>query len=100
MGETYSLRVDVPIVNLDVSVILDKTHQFVPGLKPENFLVVEDGVEQKVQTLRSDEDADHGGDAAGVCVDVVLRLFKTCRTLLRSFFRTLAAAGLCGGGDV
>jgi VWFA-related protein len=51
-GETYSLRVDVPIVNLDVSVILDKTHQFVPGLKPENFLVVEDGVEQKVQTLR------------------------------------------------
>jgi VWFA-related protein len=51
-GETYSLRVDVPIVNLDVSVILDKTHQFVPGLKPENFLVVEDGVEQRVQTLR------------------------------------------------
>ncbi|HEY6376522.1 MAG TPA: VWA domain-containing protein, partial [Edaphobacter sp.] len=30
-NETYSLRVDVPIVNLDVNVILDKTHQFVPG---------------------------------------------------------------------
>ncbi len=51
-GDTYSLRVDVPIVNLDVSVILDKTHQFVPGLHPNNFLVLEDGVEQEVQTVR------------------------------------------------
>lgn len=51
-GETYSLRVDVPLVNLNVSVILDKTHQFVPGLKASNFLVLEDGVEQKVQTVR------------------------------------------------
>jgi VWFA-related protein len=51
-GETYSLRVDVPLVNLNVSVILDKTHQFVPGLKAGNFLVLEDGVEQKVQTVR------------------------------------------------
>jgi VWFA-related protein len=51
-NETYSLRVDVPIVNLDVSVILDKNHQFVPGLKAENFLVLEDGVEQKVDNLR------------------------------------------------
>ena len=49
---TFSLRVDVPIVNLDVSVILDKTHQFVPGLKPANFLILEDGVEQEVQTVR------------------------------------------------
>jgi VWFA-related protein len=49
---TYSMRVDVPIVNLDVSVILDKNHQFVPGLKPANFLVLEDGVEQEVQTVR------------------------------------------------
>jgi VWFA-related protein len=51
-GETYSLRVDVPLVNLNVNVILDKTHQFVPGLKAGNFLVLEDGVEQKVQTVR------------------------------------------------
>jgi VWFA-related protein len=51
-GETYSLRVDVPVVNLDVSVILDKNHQFVPGLKAANFLVLEDGVEQKVDTVR------------------------------------------------
>ena len=51
-GETYALRVDVPIVNLDVSVILDKNHQFVPGLKAANFLVLEDGVEQKVDNVR------------------------------------------------
>ena len=50
-GAIYSLRVDVPIVNLDVGVLLDKTHQFVPGLKEGNFLVVEDGVEQRVQTV-------------------------------------------------
>ncbi len=52
-GDIYSLRVDVPIVNLDVGVLLDKTRQFVPGLKPDNFLVVEDGVEQRVQTVRT-----------------------------------------------
>ncbi len=51
-NETYSLRVDVPIVNLDVNVILDKTHQFVPGLKPGNFEVVEDGVPQNITSLR------------------------------------------------
>ena len=51
-NETFSMRVDVPIVNLDVNVLLDKTHQFVPGLKPDNFLVTEDGVEQKVQSVR------------------------------------------------
>jgi len=52
-GAIYSLRVDVPIVNLDVNVVLDKNHQFVPGLKAENFLVVEDGVEQQVTSLRT-----------------------------------------------
>ncbi|HEY4381499.1 MAG TPA: VWA domain-containing protein [Acidobacteriaceae bacterium] len=51
-GETYSIRVDVPIVNVDVSVILDKNHQFVPGLTSNRFLVLEDGVEQKVDSVR------------------------------------------------
>ena len=51
-NQTYSLRVDVPLVNLNVNVILDKTHQFVPGLQPKNFLVLEDGVEQKVDNVR------------------------------------------------
>ena len=43
-----SLRIDVPEVTVDVGVLLEKTHQFVPGLKPDNFRVYEDGVEQKV----------------------------------------------------
>ena len=44
----YSLRIEVPEVTVDVGVILEKTHQFVPNLKPNNFKVYEDGVEQKV----------------------------------------------------
>lgn len=52
-NETYSLRVDVPIVNLNVNVILDKTHQFVPGLKASNFLVLEDGVPQTISSVRT-----------------------------------------------
>jgi VWFA-related protein len=51
-GDTYSLRVDVPIVNIDANVILDKTHQFVPGLKPNNFLILEDGVPQTLTSVR------------------------------------------------
>ena len=51
-GANYNLRVDNPLVSLDVSVQLDKTKQFVPGLKPAQFLVLEDGVEQKVDTVR------------------------------------------------
>jgi VWFA-related protein len=43
-----SLRLDVPEVTVDVGVLLEKTHQFVPGLKPDNFRVYEDGVEQKL----------------------------------------------------
>ncbi len=52
-GAIYSMRVDVPIVNLDVNVVLDKDHQFVPGLKAEQFLVVEDGVQQQVTSVRT-----------------------------------------------
>lgn len=43
-----SLHIEVPEVTVDVGVLLEKTHQFVPGLKPENFRIYEDGVEQKV----------------------------------------------------
>jgi len=51
-GANYSLRMDVPLVSLDVSVQLEKTKQFVPGLKASQFLVLEDGVEQKVDSVR------------------------------------------------
>jgi len=43
-----SLHVEVPEVTVDVGVLLEKTHQFVPNLKPGNFKVFEDGKEQKV----------------------------------------------------
>ena len=43
-----SLRVDVPVVNVDVGVLADKTHQFIPNLKEDNFRVYEDGVPQEV----------------------------------------------------
>jgi VWFA-related protein len=44
----FSLRIEVPEVTVDVGVILEKTHQFVPNLKPNNFKVYEDGIEQKI----------------------------------------------------
>src|SRR5271155_5287910 len=50
----YSLRVSVPIVNVDVSV-LTKDGQFIPGLKPENFHVFEDGVPQKISHFEQSE---------------------------------------------
>lgn len=43
-----SLHIEVPEVTVDVGVVLEKTHQFVPNLKPQNFRVYEDGTEQKV----------------------------------------------------
>jgi VWFA-related protein len=50
-----TLHVNVPEVTLDVGVMLEKTHQFVPGLKPSNFRVYEDGVEQKVEGFKRTE---------------------------------------------
>ena len=44
----FSIRVDVPVVTVDVGVILEKTHAFVPGLKEENFRVYEDGKPQEI----------------------------------------------------
>jgi len=50
-----SLRVEVPEVTVDVGVIVEKTHQFVPGLRPSNFRVYEDGVLQKVEGFKRTE---------------------------------------------
>ena len=44
----YSLQMQALEVTVDVGVLLEKTHQFVPNLKPSNFRVYEDGVEQKI----------------------------------------------------
>ena len=43
----YSLKVNVPLVNVDV-LVTTKNGQFVPGLKQDNFRVMEDGVPQNV----------------------------------------------------
>ena len=52
--EDFSLRVNVPLVNLDVSV-LTKDGQFIPGLKKENFRVLEDGVPQPITNFSQTE---------------------------------------------
>jgi VWFA-related protein len=51
----YSLKVEVPEVTVDVGVLLEKTHSFVPGLKPSNFRVFEDGIEQKITGFKRTE---------------------------------------------
>lgn len=51
-ADNFSLRVNVPEVTVDVGVLLQKSGQFVPGLKPSNFRVYEDGVEQKVSGFK------------------------------------------------
>ena len=50
-----TLHVNVPEVTVDVGVMLEKTHSFVPGLKPSNFRVYEDGVQQKVEGFKRTE---------------------------------------------
>jgi VWFA-related protein len=50
----YSIRVDVPLVGLDV-LVTTKDGQFIPGLHKENFKILEDGVEQKVTNFNQSE---------------------------------------------
>ncbi len=50
----YSLKVNVPLVNVDV-LVTTKDGQFIPGLKQDNFRVSEDGVPQKVSKFSVSE---------------------------------------------
>ncbi len=50
----YSIKVDVPLVNLDV-LVTTKDGQFIPGLHKDNFKIIEDGVEQKVSNFNQSE---------------------------------------------
>jgi len=50
----YSIKVDVPLVNLDV-LVTTKDGQAIPGLKKENFKILEDGAEQKISTFNQSE---------------------------------------------
>jgi len=46
----YSIKVDVPIVNVDV-LVTTKDGQTIPGLTQENFRIMEDGTPQKIATF-------------------------------------------------
>jgi VWFA-related protein len=46
----YSINVDVPLVALD-ALVLTKEGEFIPGLQKEQFRVLEDNVEQPIQSF-------------------------------------------------
>src|SRR5580658_5592247 len=46
----YSIKVNVPLVNVDV-MVTTKSGQFVPGLKKENFRLFEDGAQQQISSF-------------------------------------------------
>ena len=50
----YSIRVNVPVGNLDV-LVTTKDGQTVPGLKKENFKIFEDGAPQQIATFNQTE---------------------------------------------
>jgi VWFA-related protein len=52
----FSIRKDVPIVNVPVTVLTTQG-QFVPGLKEGNFKILEDGVPQKIANFSESSDA-------------------------------------------
>ncbi len=47
---SYSINVDVPLVSVD-ALVLSKDGQFIPGLQKEHFRVLEDNVEQPIQSF-------------------------------------------------
>src|ERR1700686_777152 len=50
----YSIKIDVPLVNLDV-LVTTKDGQTIPGLKKENFKIIEDGAPQQISTFNQTE---------------------------------------------
>jgi len=50
----YSISVQVPLVNLDV-LVTTKEGQTIPGLKKENFKILEDGAPQQISTFHQTE---------------------------------------------
>lgn len=50
----YSIKVDVPLVNVDV-LVTTKDGQFIPGLHKENFRVYEDGVQQPISNFNQSQ---------------------------------------------
>ena len=50
----YSITVNVPVVDLDV-LVTTKDGQTIPGLKKENFKIMEDGAPQQISTFNQTE---------------------------------------------
>ena len=50
----YSIKVEVPLVTLDV-LVTTKDGQTIPGLKPDNFKIMEDGAPQKIASFNPTE---------------------------------------------
>jgi len=50
----YSIKVDVPLVQLD-AIVETKDGHFIPGLKQDNFKVLEDGVPQQITSFSPSE---------------------------------------------
>ena len=67
----YSIKVDVPFVNVDV-LVTTKDGQFIPGLKKDNFRVLEDGVQQSLTNFNCLGSANYGCPAGRVCLHELL----------------------------
>ncbi|MFQ5926141.1 MAG: hypothetical protein ACE5MH_01760, partial [Terriglobia bacterium] len=52
--EPYTLRVEAPLVSVDV-VVTDRKGNFIPNLQKENFRILQDGVEQSVASFTPSE---------------------------------------------
>ena len=77
----YSLKVNVPLVNVDV-LVTTKDGQFVPGLKQDNFRISEDGVPRRIE-LHGFTGAHYRSVAGGVRVDQ-LHIHASTRCRLRT----------------
>jgi VWFA-related protein len=81
-GAPYSMRVTVPLVTLDVSVLTENGY-FVPDLKKENFHVLEDGLPQTV-TYFSER---HGAITAVLLVEFTADFSQWQLNALRASYR-------------
>jgi VWFA-related protein len=81
-GAPYSMRVTVPLVTLDVSVLTENRY-FVPDLKKENFHILEDGVPQLVASFSE----RHGAVTVVLLVEFTADLSQVQLNALRASYR-------------
>ena len=73
----YSITVSVPLVNLDV-LVTSKDGQTIPGLKKENFKILEDGTPQQIATFNQTE----APITAVLLIEFAAAISPTCRRIL------------------